>query len=90
MTTLLLEDLVDDAMDMVLRLAAADPRGFLHRVARHADVIVRRCSWCTWLIGFKPALGQAGVTDGICGGCQRTYRVAGFRVGMPATTARHQ
>ena len=77
MTTLLLEDLEGDAMDMVLRLARLDVREFLTHAARHGGVLI---SWCSWHVnpdgtrghamGTKPAGGsEGGLSDGICSAC---------------------
>lgn len=71
MTTLVVQDLLDDGMSMVLAIASANPRAFVHRVSEHAGVIARRCSWGGEVIGFKE--GGVGITDTICPKCAKAY-----------------
>lgn len=61
--------------DFVLVDAELDPRAFLLRAGRHAEVIFSLCGWCGQGIGFKSAEGaRGGVSDGICDGCDRAQR----------------
>lgn len=43
MTTLLIEDLFDDAFEMAFRLAAADPLGYLKRLGRRHGLLFSVC-----------------------------------------------
>jgi hypothetical protein len=67
MTTLLLEDLFDDAHAMTLRIAAADPLGYLRRLGERHGLFfsVCECRHCTKreggsLLGVKDSCGARG------------------------------